>query len=83
MLMSAWMVTVALGPAAGAVLPATSLAVPAARVIPSVPVPVMPLMVTVRVVPEPVTATVPLAVPVLFRVMLPVASVLALKLASA
>jgi len=32
-----------------------------------VPLPVMPDMVTVRVFPEPLTAAVPLAVPVLFR----------------
>ncbi len=44
----------------------------------------MPLMVTVRVRPEPETMlTVPLAVPVVFRVTSPAASVLALKFASA
>ena len=47
---------VALGPAAGARLPARSEAVPAAIEIPRVPLPVMLLMVTVRVRPEPVTA---------------------------
>jgi hypothetical protein len=76
-------VKVVLALLADAVFPATSLAVPAAMVMPSVPVPVMLLRVTVRVVPEPVTATVPSAVPVLFNVMLPTASVLALKAASA
>ncbi len=59
----------ALGPAAGAKLAALSLAVPAAIEIPSVPSPVMLLIVTVRVVlPEPLTETEPLAVPVLFNV---------------
>ncbi len=76
-------VKVALGPAAGARLPARSEAVPAAIEIPSEPSPVMPLMVTVRVRPEPETLTVPLAVPVLFSVMLPQAKVLVLKFASA
>ena len=47
----------ALGPAAGARLPARSEAVPAAIEIPSVPLPVMLLMVTVRVRPEPETPT--------------------------
>ena len=46
---------VALGPAAGARLPARSEAVPAAIEIPRVPLPVMLLMVTVQVRPEPVT----------------------------
>lgn len=67
---------------AGAKLPAVSLAVPAAMLMPSVPTPVMLLMVTVRVVPLPVTFTVPLAVPVALRVMFPLARVLALKLVS-
>ena len=40
-------------------------------------------IVTVRVRPEPETLTVPLAVPVVFRVMFPVARVLELKFASA
>ena len=74
---------VVLGPAAGARLPARSEAVPAAIEIPSVPLPVMPPMVTVRVRPEPETLIVPLAVPVSFRVMFAGASVLALKFASA
>ena len=43
----------------------------------------MLLMVTVRVWPEPETLSVPLAVPVLFRVMFPAARVLELKFASA
>ena len=43
----------------------------------------MPLMVTVRVKPVPLTPTVPLAVPVLFNVMLATANVLLLKFASA
>lgn len=63
-----------LGPAPAAVLPAVSLAVPAAIEIASVPSPVMPLTVTVRVaVPVPVTLTVPFAVPVFTRVTLPAA----------
>ena len=76
-------VKVALGPAAGARLPTRSVAVPAAIEIPSVPLPVMLLMVTVRVRPEPETLIVPLAVPVVFRVMFAGARVLALKFASA
>src|SRR5262249_61698138 len=73
---------VALGPAAGAPLPAVSVAVPAAREIPRAPSPVMPDSVTVRVVPVPETATVALAVPVRFSVTSPADRVLALKLAS-
>src|SRR6266516_3124982 len=61
---------VALGPAAGAVLPARSVAVPVAMEMPRVPSPLMPERVTVRVLPLPVTATVALAVPVVFSVML-------------
>src|SRR5947207_1175561 len=77
-------VKVALGPAAGALLPAVSVAVPAAIEIPMVPSPVILERVTVRVVVSTVdTATDALAVPVLFKVMLPAASVLELKLASA
>ena len=75
-------IKVELGPAAAAKLPALSDAVPAASEIPSEPSPVMELIVTVRVVPEPVTATVPEALPVAFSVTLPAASVLALKLVS-
>ena len=70
------------GPAAGAVFPARSLAVPDAIEIPKVPSPLILEMVTVRVVPEPVTPKVPVAVPVVFKVIFPVASVLELKLAS-
>ena len=75
---------VALGPAAGALLPAGSVAVPAAILIPSVPLPEMPKSVTVRVGPLPVTPTdAALAEPVAFTVMLAGASVLELKFASA
>jgi hypothetical protein len=73
---------VVLGPAAAALLPAVSVAVPAAIEIPSVPSPVRLLIVTVRVTPDPVTPTVPFAVPVLLSVTSPVASVLVLKLIS-
>src|SRR5881396_3778908 len=76
-------VNVALGPAAGAVLPAVSVAVPAAIEMPSVPSPVMLESVTVRVVPVPVTAINAVAVPVVFSVILPTTSVLALKFESA
>ena len=76
-------VKVVLGPAPGALLPARSLAVPEAMVIPSVPSPVIPEMVTVRVSPVPETPSVPVAVLVVFKVMLPVARVLALKFVSA
>ena len=70
---------VVLGPAAPAELPATSVAVPEAIKTPKVPFPLMLEMVTVRVdVPDPVTDTVPLAVPVLFRVTLPASNVTAL-----
>ena len=69
-------VKVVLGPTARAVLPAVSVAVPAAIEIPSVPSPVMVSMVTVRVsVPLPETESVPFAVPVLFNVILPLARV--------
>ena len=68
-----------LGPADPTALPATSVAVAAAIEIPNVPSPVMPEIVTVRVATsDPDTATVPLAVPVVFNVMLPVVSVIAL-----
>jgi hypothetical protein len=61
--------TVALGPAAVAGLPAASVAVPAAIDIPSVPLPVIPEMVTSRVVVSMMlTPTVPVAVPVVSRV---------------
>jgi len=75
-------VKTALGPAAGALLPDLSVAVPSGMEMPRVPSPLMALMVTVRVVPVPVTATVPLAVPVLFRVMFAGTRVLELKFAS-
>ena len=68
-------VNVALGPAAGAPLPARSVAVPAAIEIPNVPSPVIPEIVTVRAeVPVPVTAIVPTAVPVVISVIFGVAS---------
>jgi hypothetical protein len=66
---------VALGPEAAAVLPAKSLAVPAAIEMPSVPFPVMPEIVTVReAVPAPDTATVPVA-PAAFKVIFAVVRV--------
>ena len=68
---------VPLGPVAGAKLPARSLAVPAAIDIPNVPSPVIPEIVTVRVLPLPLTAIVPLAVPVLFNVTAEAINVLA------
>src|SRR5882724_11420631 len=76
-------VKVVLGPAAGALFPAVSVAVPAAMEIPIVPSPVRLESVTVRVVPVPVTAFAAVAVPVVFSVMLAAASVLELKWASA
>lgn len=74
-------VNVALGPAAGAD-PAAFLAVPASIDIPSVPLPLILLIVTVRLdVPLPLTEIVPVAVPVLIRCTLravsPTASALA------
>ena len=61
---------VALGPAAGQE-PPRLLAVPAAMPIPRLPSPLILDMVTVRVLPLPLTDdTVPVAVPVLFRVTL-------------
>jgi hypothetical protein len=63
-------VKVVLGPAAGAGLPMLVVAVPEAIEMPSVPSPEMLEIVTVRVlVPEPLTAIVPVAVPVVFKVM--------------
>ncbi len=56
---------------------------PAAIETPSVPLPVMLDRVTVRAVPLPLTVTEAVAFPVLFRVMLPAASVLVLKFRSA
>ena len=76
-------VTVKLGPAAGAVLPAVSVPVPAAMEIPKGPSPLISLRVTVRVVPEPDTASVPVAVSGLTRVRSPAASEAEAKLASA
>ena len=58
------------------IFPAVSLAVPAAIEIPIVPFPVILEIVTVLVdVPDPVTFTVPVAVPVVFRVMSPLSNV--------
>ena len=73
-------VKVPLGPAAGAVLPAPSLAVPASMLMLRVPLPVIPLIVTVGVaVVPPVTATVPAAVPVgLFNVISPASKLIVL-----
>jgi len=76
-------VNVALGPAAGAVLPAVSLAVPATMEIPRGPSPVMLESVTVRVVPVPDTPTDAVALPVAFNVMSLGESVLELKAVSA
>ena len=75
---------VALAAEAGARLPARSLAVPAATVMPTVPAPVNPESVTVRVFPIPETTTlVTTAVPVLFNVIFADVRVEALKLTSA
>jgi hypothetical protein len=68
---------VALGPAAAAEFPTASTAVPAARLIASVPSPEMLPTVTVRVVALTVwTDTVPVAVPVGINVTFPAASVM-------
>ena len=76
-------VKVVLGPAAAAVLPAVSEAVPVPMEMPKVPLPVMLDNVTVRLVPLPVTETLPaLAEPVLFTVTLPLDNVELPKLAS-
>ncbi len=64
-------VKVVLGPAPEAVFPARSEAVPEAIDIPSVPSPLMLEMVIVLVEPVPESVTVPSAVPVLLRVILP------------
>ena len=67
---------IALGPAAKAELPALSEAVSATMDILKVPSPVIPLIVTTRSeVPEPLTATVPAAVPVVLRMIFPSAKV--------
>ena len=77
-------VKVLLGPAEGAKLPAASDAVPAATEMPKVPSPVTPDRVTVaQAVPDPLTDTLALAVPVVFSEMFPATRVLAAKLASA
>ena len=66
-----------LGPAPVALLPPPSVAVLGAMLIPNVPVPEIPLKVTVRVlVPEPATATVAVAVPAMLRVTLAGANVI-------
>jgi hypothetical protein len=70
-------------PEAAAEFPARSVAVPEAMEMPSVPTPVMLEIVTVYDFAEPDNATVPLALPVLFKVIFPSASVLPLKFASA
>ena len=70
-------VKVVLGPAAPAVFPAVSLAVPEAMEMPNVPSPLMLDSVTVRVDPLPLTPTVAVAVPVVFNVTLPFARVIA------
>src|SRR5436190_1762464 len=75
-------VNVVLGPAAGALFPAVSVAVPAAMEMPSVPSPVMLESVTVRVLPVPVTPTVAL-VPLAFNVTFPADNVLDPKAVSA
>ena len=68
-------VNVALGPAAAALFPTASVAVLDAILMPSVPVPVKLLNVTVRVlVPEPLMATLADALPVVFKLTLPFAS---------
>ena len=76
-------VNVVLGPAAGAVLPAVSAAVAAASEMPSVPLPVMLVSVTVRVVPLPDTPIEAVAPPLAFNVMSLAESVLELNAVSA
>src|SRR5204863_7459773 len=77
-------VNAGLGPAAVAVLPAVSVAVPAASEIPSVPSPVMLESVTVRVGPEPADTAIDAAAALgAFNVMLLAESVLALNALSA
>src|SRR5206468_11842320 len=73
-------VNVELGPAATALLPAVSVAVPAAMEIPRVPPPVIPEIATVRVVAVAVVTVTVIAsaVPVLFSVMSPAESVMML-----
>src|SRR2546430_2027477 len=73
-------VTVALGTAAGALLPAVSVAVPAVTLMPSVELSEMPERVRVLVGPLPVTPTDEAAAePVAFTVMLAGANVLELR----
>src|SRR5206468_1479411 len=75
-------VKVGLGPTASATLPARSLPEPASMAMPSVPSPVMPLMVMVRVAPVLLSKlSVPFALPVVLRCTLAVLKVLDLKLA--
>jgi hypothetical protein len=65
-------VNVALGPVPEALFPAVSVAVPLPMLIPSVPFPVILLMDTVGVLVVPLlTDIVPVAVPVVFRVIAP------------
>ena len=71
------------GPAPISVFPARSVEVAAASVMPILPVPLIAEMVTVLVSPVPLTATLPVAVPVVFSVIFEVLNVLVLKLASA
>ena len=71
------------GPAPISVLPARSVEVAAASVIPILPLPLIAEMVTVLVNPVPLTAILPVAVPVVFKVIFEVLKVLVLKLASA
>ena len=69
-------VNVVEGPAESEVLPAVSEAVPADIEIPKVPSPLIEEIVTVLVdVPVPETTAVPVAVPVLFKVIFPFAKV--------
>lgn len=70
-------VKMALGPVANAVLPARLLAVAAPMLIPMVPSPLMAETVTVRpAVPLPLTATLPVALPLVARVTSPAARVM-------
>ena len=76
-------VKVLLAVEAGAVLPAESLAVPAAIEMPTVLLPVMLVIVTVRGLPLLETSTVPLAVPLRLSVTPFVESVFVFRFASA
>jgi len=76
-------VIAALTPEAGARLPSRSTAVPAAREIFRVPLPLMELSVTVRMLPElPSTETMPSAVPVLVSVISAIERLLEAKFVS-